>query len=210
MKTAPPSLIEEDVLRSKGFNFIAGIDEAGRGSLAGPVVAASVILPQLIDYAALDGVRDSKELTPVKRELLHDLIMRTAIAIGIGVISSQIIDSINILNATRMAMHQAVQQLIYHPDFILIDGMTVPEICIPQKGIIKGDRLCLSIACASIIAKVTRDHIMVDLDEEYPNYGLACHKGYGTRDHLINLAQRGPSAIHRFTFAPVKEACILL
>jgi ribonuclease HII len=209
-KSTPPSLIEENALTSQGFKLIAGIDEVGRGALAGPVVAAAVILSRSADYVSLKDVRDSKELTPFKRELLYDPIMHEAIAVGVGIISSQIIDSVNILNATRMAMRQAIQQLTCRPDFVLVDGMTIPRLDMPQKGIIKGDKLCLSIACASIIAKVTRDRIMIELDGSFPHYGLAHHKGYGTSDHLNCLAMQGPSAIHRFTFAPVKETVRLL
>jgi ribonuclease HII len=201
----PPSLIEEDTLISQGYKYITGIDEAGRGALAGPVVAAAVILPQSINYARFAGVRDSKELTPAKREVLYNLITNGAVDVGIGIISPQTIDTVNILNATRLAMRQAIMQLACSPDFVLIDGMTIPMLDIHQKGIIKGDKLCLSIACASVIAKVTRDHIMIELNKSYPNYGLAQHKGYGTKRHFDCLSQYGPSPIHRFTFAPVKE-----
>jgi ribonuclease HII len=206
----PPSLIEEKALFVQGYNFIAGIDEVGRGALAGPVVAAAVILPPSIDTDKLTGVRDSKEVPAVRRELLSRIIQNKAIAIGIGIVSPQIIDSINILNATRLAMRQAIEQLSCHPDYLLVDGMIIPRLNILQKKIIKGDKLCLSIACASIIAKVTRDHIMIELDDSYPNYGLASHKGYGTAYHLTCLTENGPSPIHRLTFAPVRETYRLL
>lgn len=201
----PPSLTEENTVSAQGYKFIAGIDEVGRGALAGPVVAAAVILPRFADQAKLKDVRDSKETPPAKRDLLYSLIIDEAVAVGVGIVPPQTIDSINILNATRLAMRQAIEQLACSPDFLLIDGMTIPKLDIRQKGIIKGDKLCLSIACASIIAKVTRDRIMVELNKSYPNYGLAHHKGYGTKHHLDCLSQHGPSPIHRFSFAPVKE-----
>jgi ribonuclease HII len=209
-KSCVPTLKEEQQLYTEGFQLIAGIDEVGRGALAGPVVAAAVILPKSVKRGKLRKVRDSKELTPEVREMLFNPIMDEAVAVGIGIVSAEIIDSINILKATWMAMRHAIQKLRYAPDFLLIDGTPVPHLDIPQKGIIKGDRLCLSIACASIIAKVARDRIMVEVDSYYPNYGLAEHKGYGTEEHIISLNRYGACAIHRFTFAPVKETVRLL
>ena len=202
----PPSLIEENGLSAKGYRFIAGIDEAGRGALAGPVVAAAVILPQSPDFPWLKSVRDSKEIPPAKRESLFDLIKQDAVAVSVGIIASQTIDVINILNATKIAMCHAVEQLACPPDFLLIDCLRLPQLRISQKPIIRGDKLCLSIACASIIAKVTRDRIMVELDQLHPGYGLAHHKGYGTKHHVFCLHQQGPSPIHRHSFAPVREA----
>jgi ribonuclease HII len=204
-KTGLPTLKEERLLYSDGYRYVAGIDEVGRGALAGPVVAAAVILPKSIKRGKLVKVRDSKELTPSNREMLFNPIMDEAIAVGIGIVSSQIIDLINILKATRLAMRYAIEKLKCVPDFVLVDGTPIPYLPIPQKGIIKGDRLCLSIACASIIAKVTRDRIMVEINAYYPNYGLAEHKGYGTEKHLASLNQYGPCSIHRVTFAPVRE-----
>ena len=201
----PPSLVEENGLSSQGYRLIAGIDEAGRGALAGPVVAAAVILPQLTDFPRLRSVRDSKEISPAKRDFLFPLIEEEAVAIGTGIVPPQIIDSIGIVNATRIAMCQAVEQLACSPDFLLIDWLTLPQLPISQKGITRGDKLCLSIACASIIAKVTRDRIMVELDGHYPDYGLARHKGYGTKQHFSCLRQQGPSSIHRYSFAPLRE-----
>ena len=205
-----PTLAEETTLYAQGYQSIAGIDEVGRGALAGPVVAAAVILPPLVNPARLTGVRDSKEITAAKRETLYRLIMDESVAVGIGIIPPQIIDSVNILNATRLAMQQAIEQLNYSPDFLLIDGITIPRMHILQKKIIKGDKLCFSIACASIIAKVTRDRIMVELHESYPHYGLAKHKGYGTAYHLSCIGQHGPSPIHRLSFAPLREIYKLL
>ena len=202
----PPSFAEENKLFSQGYKVIAGIDEAGRGALAGPVVAAAVILPQTADFPWLKHVRDSKELTPPKRGVLFDLIQKEAVAVGTGIVASQIIDSIGILNATKVAMNEAVEQLNCVPDFMLIDALTLPSSSTAQKGIIKGDKICLSIACASIIAKVTRDRIMVELDYTFPGYALCQHKGYGTRQHFTCLQQLGPSPIHRYSFSPVRKA----
>jgi len=201
----PPSLDEENKLKSQGYELIAGIDEAGRGALAGPVVASAVILPGSTNLPWFKLVRDSKELSPRKREFLCDLIQKEALAVGTGVIAPQVIDSLNILKATKLAMMQAVEKLPKQPHFLLIDRLTLPGLSIPQTGITRGDKLCLSIACASIIAKVTRDHIMQELDRIYPGYGLARNKGYGTREHISRLRQLVPSPIHRLSFAPIKR-----
>jgi ribonuclease HII len=202
----PPSLVEENGLNARGYRLIAGVDEAGRGALAGPVVAAAVILPQSPDFTWLKSVRDSKEVPPARREYLFDLIKQEAIAVSVGIIAPQTIDVIGILNATKIAMCHAIEQLACPPDFLLIDFLRLPQLRISQKPIVHGDKLCLSIACASIIAKVTRDRIMVELDQLHPGYGLAHHKGYGTKKHVSCLHQHGPSPIHRHSFAPVREA----
>ena len=181
----PPSLVEENGLNARGYRLIAGVDEAGRGALAGPVVAAAVILPQSPDFTWLKSVRDSKEVPPARREYLFDLIKQEAIAVSVGIIAPQTIDVIGILNATKIAMCHAIEQLACPPDFLLIDFLRLPQLRISQTPIVHGDRLCLSISCASIIAKVTRDRIMVELDQLHPGYGLANHKGYGTRHHVI-------------------------
>ena len=201
-----PNLDEEDKLKSQGYELIAGIDEVGRGALAGPVVAGAVILPHPADLPWFGLVRDSKELDSRKRESLFDLINEEAIAVGIGIVPSQVIDSINILKATRLAMMQAVEKLSRQPNFLLIDRLSLSQCPIPQTGITRGDKTCLSIACASIIAKVTRDRIMEELDIMYPGYGFAGHKGYGTRKHISCLRKLGPSPIHRLYFAPVRNA----
>jgi ribonuclease HII len=202
----PPSLDEENKLKLQGYEVIAGIDEAGRGALAGPVVAGAVILPYTACPVWLGLVRDSKELSPRRRELLFDLIQKEVLAVGIGIVSPQVIDAINILEATKLAMKQAVEKLSRRPQFLLIDRLTLPGCSMPQEGITRGDKLCLSIACASIIAKVSRDNIMEDLDRVYPGYGLARHKGYGTREHIARLQQLGPSPIHRLSFAPIRQS----
>jgi len=199
-----PNLENEDKLKLQGYEFIAGIDEVGRGALAGPVVAGAVILPR--GYPPwFKSVRDSKELSPRQRECLFHLIDQEAIAVGVGIVSHQMIDTVNILKSTKLAMMQAIEKLSKQPQFLLIDGLTLPQCPIPQKGVIKGDKSCLSIACASIIAKVTRDHIMKELDKVYPGYDLARHKGYATGEHIFHLKQLGPSPIHRLSFAPVRN-----
>jgi ribonuclease HII len=205
-KKMKPSFAEERKLAAQGYRLVAGVDEVGRGALAGPVVAAAVILPTGLDKARwLDEVRDSKELSPARRQLLFEQIMEMAISVGLGRVDGEIIDAQGIVRATRLAMKQAIDQLSPPPECLLIDYLTLPESPLPQKGIVDGDRLCLSIACASIIAKVARDRLMVEFDEIYPGYGLAEHKGYGTREHLARLRRLGPSPIHRHSFQPVKE-----
>jgi ribonuclease HII len=199
-----PSFIEEELLGAQGYQLIAGIDEAGRGALAGPVVAAAVILPNRVDAPWLDGVKDSKQLAPAKRELLFHHIHEVAISVGIGLTPHYLVDAWGIVKATRLAMKQAISQLSLPPQFLLIDYMRLPEVRLPQKGITNGDNLCFSIACASIIAKVARDQLMVEFDSIYPGYGLAQHKGYGTRQHFACLDRLGPCPIHRRSFRPVR------
>jgi len=199
-----PSFVEEKLLEAQGYQYIAGIDEAGRGSLAGPVVAAAVILPCNMDTPWLNQVKDSKQLSPAKRELLFHHIHKVAISVGVGVAHHKVIDAGGIIKATRLAMKLAVDQLSPPAEFLLIDYMHLPGVPLPQKGITNGDSLCFSIACASIIAKVSRDNMMRELDGTYPGYGLAQHKGYGTKGHLACLRRLGPSLIHRQSFSPVK------
>ncbi len=193
-------------LFAQGYCFIAGLDEAGRGCLAGPVVAAAVILP--IDdevEARFAGVRDSKQLTSLARERLYETIMQHAIAVSTGFGPVELIDEQNILQATKWAMRSALSQLSPPPQALLLDALLLPGVDLPQRSIIHGDTHCLSIAAASIIAKVTRDRLMLQLHEQYPLYGFAQHKGYGTPEHLAALQQYGPSPIHRKSFAPVRE-----
>lgn len=192
----------ENAARAEGFLYIAGIDEAGRGPLAGPVVAAAVILP--LDVA-LEGVTDSKKLSPLKRAKLFDLIMKNALAVGVGMADAAMIDRINILQATLRAMEMAVAELLLKPDLLLIDGISKTALTVEQRMIKKGDSLSLSIAAASIIAKVTRDRMMEQYEEEYPGYGFSGHKGYGSKAHMEAIARLGPSPIHRRTFGGVKE-----
>jgi ribonuclease HII len=201
--TAPlDTLMFEKTVYSNGFTYVAGIDEAGRGPLAGPVMAAAVILPAGL---SITGVDDSKKLTPYKREKLFEIIMAQALSVGVGSTSPSDIDRINILQATRRAMLAAVQQLSPQPDYLLIDGISTIDSAVPQKTIIKGDSLSLSIAAASIIAKVARDRFMIEMDSSYPGYGFAGHKGYGSAAHLDAIRRLGPSPIHRLTFGGVKE-----
>jgi ribonuclease HII len=257
-----PTLEEEMALLSQGYSFIAGLDEAGRGCLAGPVVAAAVMLPLLsppqdnggrwghptprqgaaplgtplpsaqdtegtwghptprqeVDgpgppdpvppgtlLSCFAGVRDSKQLTARERERLYEVIMQHALAVGIGIGSVEVIDERNILQATKYAMRAALDQLAIAPQALLLDAIHLPEIELLQRSIIKGDALCLSIAAASVIAKVTRDRIMIQLHEQYPAFGFAQHKGYGTKDHLAALREHGATPHHRRSFAPVRE-----
>jgi len=195
-------LAYEQMAGKSGFQLIAGIDEVGRGALSGPVVAAAVILPTGL---RIPGVDDSKKLSPLTRERLYDVIMSQARSVGIGMGSPDLIDRINILQATRHAMREAVLQLRPQPDYLLIDGTSTIDFPLPQKTIKKGDSLSLSIAAASIIAKVTRDRLMSDLDVLHPGYGFAAHKGYGCASHMEAIRQLGPTSVHRLTFGGVKE-----
>lgn len=209
-KIVYPGLVEENTLYTEGYRSIAGIDEAGRGALAGPVVAAAVILHRQEDYPELNRVRDSKLVLQPERELLYDVIFQQARAVGIGIVSPELIDSMNIFKATRLAMRLAVEDLNLKPDCLLIDAMTVPALRYKQRPVIHGDGICLTIACASIVAKVTRDRIMLELDKQYPHYGLAHHKGYSTKKHVECLMEHGPCPVHRSTFGPVKNLRRLL
>jgi ribonuclease HII len=200
-----PSFDEERLLQARGYRYIAGVDEVGRGALAGPVVAAAVVLPIRADIPFIDRVRDSKKLTPGQREKLYTGIYETALAVGVGISEHEVIDRFGIVRATRLAMHSAIEQLSPPADSLLIDYMYLPEVRLPQKGIVRGDDASYSIACASIIAKVFRDRLMVRLDGSYSGYGLAAHKGYCTAQHVECLMRLGPSPIHRVTFNPVRE-----
>ena len=196
------TLAFEQLTRKQGYRVIAGIDEVGRGALAGPVVAAAVVLPEGL---RIKGVDDSKKLSPSMRERLCEVIMDQALAVGIGMGSPELVDRINILQATRHAMLEAVSKLSIQPDYLLIDGISTIDSPLPQKTIKKGDSLSLSIAAASIIAKVYRDRLMCDLDALHPGYGFAGHKGYGSSAHMEAISKLGPAAIHRLTFGGVKE-----
>ena len=196
-----PSLFYEQAKRKEGYQLVAGIDEAGRGPLAGPVSAAAVILPDGFTHTLLD---DSKKLTEKRREIIYEEITnRDDIVWGMSMGDREEIDSINILKSTHAAMARAARKLKQLPDYCLIDGLSVPNFPIASEGIVKGDTKSLSIAAASIIAKVSRDRIMLKYAEQYPEYGFEKHKGYGTSLHLEALKKHGPCAIHRQTFAPV-------
>lgn len=192
----------ERMARLCGYRRIAGIDEAGRGPLAGPVVAAAVILPT---HCRLPQVDDSKQLSERERERLFDDIHGKAIGVGVGLADAAEIDQLNILEATRLAMRRAIEHLLPSPDYLLIDAVTLPGVQVPVRPVIKGDTLSISIAAASIVAKVTRDRLMTTYHEEFPVYDFRSHKGYGTVTHLERLARHGPCAIHRRTFAPVQR-----
>lgn len=187
----------EDELYSQGYQMICGIDEAGRGPLAGPVCAAAVILPPHLEIPGLD---DSKKLTDKRRRELMPMIKEQAIAYGIGFASHQEIDEINILQATFLAMERALAQLNGKADFALIDGNREKDFGLPVKTVVKGDSLSANIAAASILAKVTRDDLMEEMAKEYPEYAFEVHKGYGTKAHYAALTEHGPSPIHRMTF----------
>lgn len=188
----------EEALRKKGFKYICGIDEAGRGPLAGPVVVASVIMPE---NSMIEGVNDSKKVSGKKREKLYDLILGEAISYGIGIVGQDEIDEINILNATKKGLTMSLQELTQKPDLIIVDALSkINTLGIPYESIIKGDAKCYSISAASIIAKVTRDRIMREWDKIYPQYGFATHKGYGTSSHIKAIIENGPCPIHRKTF----------
>lgn len=190
----------ETELYDKGIELIAGTDEVGRGPLVGPVVAAAVILPKGYN---LEGLDDSKKLTEKKRDKYFDIIMKDAISVGLGIVDAKTIDEINILEASRLAMKLAIENLSVKPEHVLSDAMKLHNIDIPYTDIIHGDALSLSIAAASVIAKVTRDRMMVELDKEYPEYGFAKHKGYPTKLHLDNIKKYGILDNYRLSYKPV-------
>ena len=188
----------EKELYDKGFEYICGIDEAGRGPLAGPVVVAGVIMPK---DSMIEGVNDSKKVSEKKREKLYDVILEEAISYSVAIIGQDVIDDINILNATKQGVTRVVEELDVKPNLILVDALThINTKGIPYDSIIKGDAKCYNIAAASILAKVTRDRIMREWDEIYPQYGFINHKGYGTAKHIAALKEYGPCPIHRKTF----------
>jgi ribonuclease HII len=192
----------EKILWHQGLNLVAGVDEVGRGPLAGPVVAAAVVFPQDI---SLNEIRDSKKLTPQKRAELFDVIFENALDIGIGEVDQKAIDQLNILNASLTAMHQAIDVLKNRPDAVLVDGNhKIPNLQIPQIAIIKGDSLSLSVAAASIVAKVTRDRLMLSYHGKYPFFFFDQNKGYPTKSHIEALRKHGPCEIHRMSFRSVK------
>jgi ribonuclease HII len=198
------SLAHEKKLRARGFSLIAGIDEAGRGPLAGPVVAAAVMLPVKFTHKKLT---DSKLLSARQRERIYEeLTLHTGICWCVAAVEPTEIDRINILRATHAAMQRAVEQFAPPPDHVLIDGLPVRGFPIAQTALVKGDALSFSIAAASVIAKVTRDRMMLDFDAQFPHYGFAQHKGYGTELHLERLRSHGPCPIHRRSFLPVRQA----
>jgi ribonuclease HII len=192
----------EEALEDRGYKFVAGVDEVGRGPLAGPVVVAAVILPQGL---RIKGLNDSKQLTEKKREELYKVIMKEALAVNVSFIYEDVVDKINIYEATKQGMLEAIDGLNIKPDHVLIDAMPLNELKIEHTSIIHGDALSATIGAASIIAKVTRDHFMEKMDHKYPNYGFKKHKGYCTKEHLEALNKYGPCPIHRKSFAPVAK-----
>ena len=196
-------LAYEKELYTQGIQLIAGVDEVGRGPLAGPVVAAAVILPE---DCKISGLNDSKKIPKSKHKEIYEAVLQNAVAIGIGIKDNQVIDQVNIYEATKLAMMEAIGQLEPQPQHLLIDAMKL-DLPIPQTSIIKGDANSLSIAAASIVAKVTRDQMMEEFDREYPGYDFAQNAGYGTTKHLAGLDQLGVTPIHRRSFEPVKSMC---
>ena len=202
-----PDAAHEQRLRSLGFRRVAGIDEVGRGPLAGPVTAAAVVMPGTIPAAWFGLIHDSKQMTPARRAFAYEQIGRYAEAVGVGSSTPFEIDSIGIVSATRLAMTRALHELEVAPDHLLIDALSLPDIDLPQTPIIKGDSISISIAAASIVAKVTRDRLMAESYEiRHPGYGFARNKGYGTAEHMAALRKLGPCPIHRHSFAPVRSA----
>jgi ribonuclease HII len=202
VKRRAPKLFQFDKPYLARYGLVAGVDEAGRGPLAGPVVASAVIL---LPRCRLPGLNDSKLLSAAKRSKLYGLIERAALAVGVGVISPEEIDRLNIRQASFAAMRVALEQLAFRPSYVLVDGFRIPGLAIPQTAIIGGDGKSACVAAASVIAKVTRDLLMEARDRQLPGYGFRQHKGYGTAAHLAALRTLGPSPIHRRTFAPVRE-----
>lgn len=212
-----PTLDYERAFWRDGFRHVAGLDEAGRGALAGPVVAAAVILPMLDDHTAQSWRRaplwraiartnDSKRLAASTRESLFEPICALAASYGIGTASPREVDECGIVRASHLAMLRALDALTLRPDALLLDALVLPQVEIPQLGLVHGDALALSLAAASILAKVTRDRLMCELDARYPGYHFAQHKGYGTALHLAALRRLGPSPLHRLSYAPVRKA----
>ncbi len=208
-RPCPPTFRVERSLWRQGVGLVAGVDEVGRGPLAGPVAAGAVVLPPRARLSWLRRVRDSKQLTPQAREELADLIWRHAPAASVAFVSVETIDRLGIAEAARLAMLQAVGDLSRRPEHVLIDAFRIPACSLPQTAIKGGDTLSLSIACASIIAKVTRDRLMEGEDARFPGYGFAHNKGYGTPFHLQSLERLGPCDLHRRSFAPVREMLAL-
>jgi ribonuclease HII len=201
-----PHLRHETALWTNGALWVAGIDEAGRGALAGPVAAGAVVLPQTPDLKRdLSGVRDSKEMSPAAREAWAQVIRELSVTCAVGTASAQEIDAIGIVPATRLASSRALENLDVCPDCLLLDYLNLPGVTITQISLVKGDMRSLSIAAASILAKTARDAILLELDERYPGYGFAAHKGYGTASHREAIQNLGPSPVHRFSFAPIRD-----
>jgi ribonuclease HII len=205
-----PHLNKEIALFRQGYCCVAGLDEAGRGAWAGPVVAAAVILPVDRPYSlrqALHGLDDSKRLSRQERERLFKVIRQVALGIAVGMASPAMVDAVNVVAATRCAMQQALENLDPPPDYLLLDHLRLPAIALPQDAFPKADSISLTVAAASVIAKVTRDRLMVAYNQEYPGYAFDRHKGYGTRAHQLALAEHGPCPLHRLSYQPLRVYC---
>lgn len=202
---APPTYSEEAALLRRGYRLIAGVDEVGRGPLAGPVVAGAAILPLYPDGEWVGLVRDSKRLSPRQRRAALDGLRTGCATMRTGAASAGEVDAVGIVEATRLAMARAVDALPVMPQFLLLDALLLPNVELPQRAIVKGDAKCLSIAAASIVAKLARDEMMREADGVYPGYGFGQHKGYGTKQHIANLNRLGACELHRRTFAPVRQ-----
>jgi len=201
-----PDLSEEAALLQGGFSRVAGVDEAGRGAWAGPLVAAAVILPFPGSTPSnfLAGVRDSKQLTPARRDALYDAVLEQALAVGVGSVAADEIDLLGLTAANELAMVRAVCRLTLVPDFVLVDCFTLKSLGLPQRGLVRGDQRSLSIAAASIVAKVYRDRWLAALGDAYPGYGFEQHRGYGAQSHQRALRDLGPTPIHRLSYAPLR------
>ena len=199
-----PDNSEETELLAQGYSLIAGMDEAGRGPLAGPVVAGLIILPRDLSGSWIKDIRDSKVMTRIQREKVFGHLQEEALGFQSGAASALEIDELGIVPATRLAMTRALNALALMPQFLLLDAFPLPGVDIPQLAIIKGDATCLSIASSSVVAKVTRDRMMEEFDDQFPGYGFAQNKGYGTGEHMRILEELGPCPIHRFSFEPIK------
>lgn len=200
-----PTFKEERKLARQGYRLVAGIDEVGCGALAGPVCAAAVILPRRLKASWVELIKDSKQLLPAKRQELFHEIHESALTVGISMVSHEIIDDRGLTYAVRLAMKTAIDKLAPAPDSLLIDYVKLPDVPLPQCNIINGDELCFTVACASIIAKVTRDTYMTQQDELFPGYNFSQHKGYGTKEHYACLHKLGPSPIHRQSYQPIMD-----
>jgi ribonuclease HII len=205
-----PDLTAEAALHEGGFRHVAGVDEAGRGAWAGPLVAAAVVLPapSTLPDGLLAGVRDSKLLSVGQREVLFEVITECARAVGVGAVAADEIDLLGLTAANELAMVRAVRALRVAPDFLLVDAFRLRSIGLPQRSLIRGDRCCMSIAAASIVAKVCRDRWLELLAERHPEYGFECHRGYGVAAHRRAISEVGPTTIHRLSYAPLREARI--
>lgn len=206
MNPQKPHLQKEIALLEQGYRFIAGLDEAGRGAWAGPVVAAAVILPvdRLDLLNTLNGLNDSKKLTPQKRDVFFEIVQQTALAAAVGVALPQLVDEINVVQATRHAMQEALNALRVAPDYLLLDHLKLPAVALPQDSFPKADSISLTVSAASVVAKVTRDRLMIELSQTYPGYGFERHKGYGTRIHREALQELGSCPAHRMSYRPLQ------